>query len=257
MLNLFFLLPNWNWSYIIIGGVTAVILFFTFLYTVLIGRKNTVIETLKESNETLKEKNKWLQEQLDLAKATTGDVLVDRLAKRSAHLESELEKLSTDFEANKELITVKEKELAETSDLWAQVGKELGRLNGQYGDLKRKYLCPTCEASLVELKDIHEGNWTGSQRSYECGFSELDGEMVTYCPADQNYPKFEEYELTVQKHIIGEGYTVYMHPKVHRPGMLHEKSSMGRTREDAINNLKEDYYRNPAFSQNENPPFEF
>jgi hypothetical protein len=27
MLNFIFLLPNWNWTYIIIGGVTAVILF--------------------------------------------------------------------------------------------------------------------------------------------------------------------------------------------------------------------------------------
>ncbi len=148
-----------NWSYFIIAGATGAVALLTFLYTVLIGRKNTTIEALKETNETLKEKNTWLQEQINLAKAKSGDILIESLGRRIALLESELTRLSKDYETNKELIAVKEKELAETSDLWAEVGNELGKLSGAYGDLKRKYLCPICEASLVELKDIHEDDY--------------------------------------------------------------------------------------------------
>lgn len=244
-----------NWSYIIIAGATGIIGLLTFLYTVLIGRKNTTIEALKETNETLKEKNTWLQEQIDLAKATSGDILTESLGKRISLLESELTRLSKDYETNKELIAVKEKELAETTELFAEVGKELGKLSGTYQELKTKYLCPTCEASLVELKDIHEIDWIGSQRKYACGFTELDGETVYYCPADPAYPRFEEFELTLQKRIVGGGYTIYMSPKTDNARMVEPKTSFGMTKEEAVENLKEEHYRNPAILDNEHPPF--
>ena len=59
-----------NWLYII-GGAGAFLTLLGLLYNIFIGKKNATIETLSE-------KNKWLAEQLELAKANSGDILVEQ-----------------------------------------------------------------------------------------------------------------------------------------------------------------------------------
>jgi hypothetical protein len=180
-----------NWLYII-GGAGAFLTLLGLLYNIFIGRKNATIETLTE-------KNKWLAEQLKLAKANSGDILVERLHERGEHLKAELTQLSKDYEANKALIADKERELEENREMWVEVGKELGRMAGDYQELKAKVdLCPYCEAKLVELKDVTEEDWTGSHRKYECGFTQLDSDTVFLCPHDPAYPKFDQLKLVTE-----------------------------------------------------------
>jgi rubrerythrin len=230
-----------NWTYIISGCVVELGLL-TLVYNLAARRSDA--------------HNKWLKDQLEAAKSNAPDVLIKTLSERRIAMEGELQRLLQERDYNKVEVKVLQAKIDKTRRIQKELNSVLEEYRTRYEDLKRKIdICPYCGAGLVELKDVYEGDWSGAHRKYQCGYTILDGEMVFYCPSDPNYPKFEEFELTLQPRIVGGGYTIYMTPKIRKHGMIEEKSSFGRTEDEAIQNLKEDYYRNPAILNNDNPAF--
>lgn len=176
-----------NWTYLI-GGAAVTLTLLGLLHQLLVNRKNATIETLTE-------KNKWLEKQLESAEKNSADILTERLDKRIARYQSELESLSKDYEANESLIKAKEEEVRQMKELMAEVVKEIANKAGEFRDFKSNYVCPYCESGLTTLKDIEEEDWTGSLREYDCGYSEIDGATHLMCPCDPEYPKFSQLQL--------------------------------------------------------------
>lgn len=94
----------------------------------------------------------------------------------------------------------KEGELAKTKEFLTELEKAIKEYQERYEDLRSKTdLCPYCEAMLVELKDVREGDWVGSYRKYACGYTDLDGDRVYFCPSDPEYPPLEEFQIWLQE----------------------------------------------------------
>ena len=215
-----------NWA-IYLTTIGLIVTAAGFLHQLLVNKKTATIETLTE-------KNKWLSEQLELAKANSGDILIERLHKRGEHLKVELTELSKDYETHKVLIAEKEKELEETREMWAEVGKELGRMASDYQELKSKVdLCPYCEAKLVELKDVEEDDWTSSHRKYECGFTRLDSDTVFLCPLDPAYPKFDQLKLITENDEKRKRWSCRLAPISRNVWRLPDSVTYGTTEREA------------------------
>jgi uncharacterized protein with PIN domain len=207
--------------------------------------------------EGLRERNTWLKEQVDQAKDNAPDILVKTLSENRTILETELKRLSKDRETNRAEIKNKEAELIKTKDFLTQLQKAIDEFREKYDELRDKVdLCPYCEAGLVELKDVHEEDWVGSHRKYACGYTILDGERIYFCPSDPEYPNFEdEFEVEYQGRIMGDGWTCYFFPKTAKARMVEQIKAFGKTQESALQNLKEEYYRNPSKTETDSPTF--
>jgi DNA repair exonuclease SbcCD ATPase subunit len=168
-----------------------------FLHQLLVKKKEATIETLTE-------KNKWLQDQLDQAKNMSPDSLVEKLAKRISIQEAELERLSNDYEANESLIKTKEDELRKTRDLQVELENEMERVLKEYSALEERLdVCPYCQSELRELSYVDLSEEYGVLRRYQCGYSEIDGDIMDFCPHDPNYPEIGDFEVITSQTNAG------------------------------------------------------
>jgi hypothetical protein len=173
-----------NWAYIL-SAIGLEIALLTLVYNLTASRFKT--------------HNKWLREQLDLAKENSSDNLVKVFSERAKMLEEEVKRLALDRESNQAEIKEKEGEIEHNKKIAAQIKAVAEEVKSRYDELKKKVdVCPYCEAALVELKDIHDEDWTGSHRKYDCGFTMLDGDTILLCPHDPMYPKFEQLKLKTE-----------------------------------------------------------
>jgi hypothetical protein len=236
-----------NWTYII-GGVAAGVGLLTLVYNLTARRSDATIKALETHN-------KWLREQLDLAKETSPDILVKTLSERGKILEEEVKRLSLDRETNQAEIKKKEAEIEHNKNIAKQINAVMQEFKNRYNELKEKVdVCPYCDAGLVELKDVNDEDWTGSLRSYACGYAILDGDMIFYCPSDPEYPLLDEFDIQYQERIMRDGWTATTFPKTAKAKMVKSISVFGRTKGEAQSNLTEVYYQNPAKRIDEHNP---
>jgi predicted nucleic acid-binding Zn-ribbon protein len=90
-----------------------------YLYQVLVSGKDATIQLLKEKND-------WLEKELDIARESSPDVLMQRLNDRVKVLTDEIERLSKDKVANEKLIRQKDEE---KNELQAEIDRAVKRLD--------------------------------------------------------------------------------------------------------------------------------
>lgn len=144
------------------------------LYRLLVNQKDAVIQLQNEKVE-------YLNMQLETAKSSSPDILVDRLSKRVELLKKELDSLANDHDTSKEVLAKKEKEIANYEN-------EIFKLNQQIVKAKsllEDFICPYCESPMVEhtfsseiVQDIDvEHEYT----AYECGLIIIDNYEKNPC----------------------------------------------------------------------------
>lgn len=172
------------WTYLI-GGAAVEIALLTLVYN-LAGRRSDA-------------HNKWLKDQLEAAKANAPDVLIKTLSERTVAMEEELQRLLKDRDYNKAEVKALQAKIDHTRRIQKELQLVVEEYQRRYENLRHKVdVCPYCEAGLVELRDIHDEDWTGSHRKYDCGFTMLDGDTILMCPHDPTYPKFEQLEFKTE-----------------------------------------------------------
>jgi hypothetical protein len=98
-----------------------------YLYQVLVRGKEATIQLLQEKND-------WLQKELDIAKESLPDVVIQRLNERIKIITDEMERLSKDKVANEELIRQKDRE---KNELQADIDRTVRRLS-RFNDALKK-----------------------------------------------------------------------------------------------------------------------
>jgi len=240
-----------NWQ-IYLTTIGAILAGAGFLHQLLIKKKEATLETLTE-------KNKWLEKQLEIAENNSSDVLTERLSNRILVFETELKRLSKDYEANEGLIKEKEAEIQRMRDLMAEVAVEIGRQAGEFADFKSNYMCSTCDARLTTLKDVEEDDYEGTLKEYACGFSEIDGDTVTLCPCDSHYPTFEQLKVETKQNTFRNEWIAYYSPLASRIHRVRQFLVSGPTKEEAEANLRRSYERDREHCKSvpKEPPIEF
>jgi DNA repair exonuclease SbcCD ATPase subunit len=151
------------------------------LYRLLVDQKDATIQLLKETVSTLKD-------QLAEARSSTPDVLAQSLSGRVKLLESELERLSQDKDANQELVHKKEEELRTARQKAEKLTKQVSLAR----ELLNDFLCPHCGAPL-SVREYHSESVEYQGREldvdhdyteYECGYAVLDGKQYRPCNAN-------------------------------------------------------------------------
>lgn len=168
-----------------IASIVVFVLSVFGLYRLLIGQKDATIQFLKETNSSLKY-------ELAEARSSTPDVLAQSLSGRVKLLEGELERLSQDKNANRELVQRKEDELK----VARQKAEKLKIQVALAQELLADFLCPHCGAALA-VRECHSEcvEYQGREidvehdyAAYECGYSVLDGKPNSPCNANTQRP---------------------------------------------------------------------
>lgn len=159
--------------------VSIVVFVFTVfgLYRLLVNQKDAVIQLQNEKVE-------YLKLQLEIAKSSSPDILVDRLSKRVDMLKNELVSLSSDHDTSKEALTQKEQEIS-------RYEIEMHKLNQQIiqaKELLEGFTCPYCESPMAE----HTFN------SEQVGHLDVDHEYIAY---ECGLTIVDNYEKSPCKHI--------------------------------------------------------
>lgn len=111
-----------------------------------------------------------------------------------------------------------------------------------------EYLCPYCYSTMtlrVEAPaDPGEKYWD-TRESFECGFSRFGGYVEQPCPADPAFPRFEDYELSFSDQPTESfwKWSCYAIGKTLMAKKLNLGLALGRTKEEAIEKLKQQYHR--------------
>jgi len=113
--------------------------------------------------------------------AQDASIQILRLVRRDlydAHPHAELEKLAS-------------------GEAIAELQDQIDELRGQLAE----YRCPYCDSELVNRQeapvDPAERDWDIVE-SFACGFQRFGGEVRELCPADPQYPTFDDYELMLR-----------------------------------------------------------
>lgn len=146
------------------------------LYRLLVKQKDATIELLRE-------RNAYLNDQLQDARRSVPDVLMQNLQNRIRTLTEELERLNEDQESHRELIGRREVELAQAQ----QVANQLRKAQQALGE---ELFCPDCGAPLI-LRDVYMYDYHGYDadieiREFECGRTLHDGREERPCPHRDN-----------------------------------------------------------------------
>jgi hypothetical protein len=111
-----------------------------------------------------------------------------------------------------------------------------------------EYRCPYCTAPLsVRIDapaDPEERDWD-VREIFDCGFQQFGGFIERPCPADPCFPRWEEYELTFH-HTPDEPHwkwQCYARGSTDMARRLSLSAGLGRTKDEAERNLREDYER--------------
>ncbi len=155
------------------------------LYKLLISQKDSTIQTLKERIEALKE-------DLQRAKETDPDILLERYSNRATKLEEELVRLTLEKPDGPQAIKDKEKELGKIKFKINMLNKRLQRTQKLLSD----FFCPHCGAMITERRYDSiclpfDNSNIESEREYyafECGLEIVNGrEISTCCVKDEEY----------------------------------------------------------------------
>lgn len=148
------------------------------LYRVLVSQKDATIESLRE-------KNSLLEHKLAEAAQSKPDALARSLSERVNHLNQEIERLSKDKDANRDLIAEKEQELESVKEETEELSQQIKAAH----ELMGEFFCPHCKAPMAE-REIHselveyEGRELDVDHeyiAYECGLSMIDGKISRPC----------------------------------------------------------------------------
>jgi DNA repair exonuclease SbcCD ATPase subunit len=161
-----------------VGSIVVFITALFVLYRVLVNQKDATIELLKE-------KSLFLEQQLSHAENQKPDALAKSLSARVDNLNQEIERLSSDKETNKSLISQKEREL----ELIKEEADELSRQIFNAHALMSEYFCPHCKAPMAERAYHSElVEYQGRELdvdheyvAFECGLTLHDGEESRAC----------------------------------------------------------------------------
>ncbi len=163
--------------------IASVILFLLALfvpYRLLVSRKDSTVELLRE-------KNQYLSEQIDQLKSQSPDILAENLSKRVRLLVEEIESLNQDREKNEAIIQEKESELHSLQSALALLQKQFTEAAATL----KEFVCPYCGAPLStkEYYPIYghvqgrEIDTDGEYITYECGLAVRDGREIEPCPS--------------------------------------------------------------------------
>ncbi|OZB38082.1 MAG: hypothetical protein B7X48_14500 [Acidiphilium sp. 34-60-192] len=124
----------------------------------------------------------------------------------------------------------------------AELQEEINRL---WTDLE-EFQCPYCGARLTESQSVPidplEKHW-GTLRSFECGFTELDGSTRRPCPSDPNFPELDDYDIQCRENP-GElhwRWTCDAFPKTDLARLLHLDTGHGKTEQEARQEVARKY----------------
>jgi len=98
-------------SIILTTQIASVIIFLGGLYGFYRSMVQHIVQEKDATIELLRERTIGLEKQLEAARTTTSDVLLDRYYRKIGMLESELSKLDADDQANRRLIEEKHSEI--------------------------------------------------------------------------------------------------------------------------------------------------
>lgn len=111
-----------------------------------------------------------------------------------------------------------------------------------------EYRCPYCNSPLAVRIDAptdpNERDWD-TREVFECGFRRFAGFTERPCPADPQFPAFADFEVRFS-HEPAESYwkwSCYAVGKTPMAKMLGLERALGRTKEEALQKLKEQYHR--------------
>jgi predicted nucleic acid-binding Zn-ribbon protein len=117
-----------------------------YLYQVLVSGKDATIQLLKEKTE-------WLQKELDIAKESSPDVLMQRLNDRVKVLTDEIERLSKDKVANEELIRQKDAELKQLEETINEALRGLTAFHQRLVKANEVFERPLGKTAVTTLKE--------------------------------------------------------------------------------------------------------
>lgn len=130
-------------------------------------------------------------------------------------------------------------------------GAAVQELQTELEDAREKlseYQCPYCDSPIAlridAPADPDEKYWD-IRESFECGFQRFGGFLERPCPADPQFPAFEDFELHFSNqptdfHWKWSCYAVGKTPMAQKLGL---GRTLGRTREEALQKIKEQYHR--------------
>jgi TIR domain len=130
-------------------------------------------------------------------------------------------------------------------------GDAIEQLQAELDDARlqlSEFQCPFCGSPLVESQEMpldQEQRDFGSLRTFECGFTELDGGVHRACPNDPRFPKFEEYEIQCRENPSEKAtmfrWTCHPFPKTAMARGVHVPNSYGATEQIARQALRQKY----------------
>jgi len=129
-----------------------------------------------------------------------------------------------------------------TSQAVAELEDEINRLRHDF----EEFQCPHCNALLVESQgvplDERERDW-GMLRSFECGFTSLDGYTRSPCPSDPKFPNIEDYNIECKESPKEPHWkwTCHALPKTDMARLLSLGHGSGRTEQEAREALLNHY----------------
>jgi TIR domain len=128
-----------------------------------------------------------------------------------------------------------------TGEAITELEDEINRLRRDF----KEFQCPYCGALLVESQEIpldeRQRDWS-MLRSFECGFSSLDGYTRRPCPSDPKFPKIEDYNVQCKESPTEPHWKwiCYALPKTDMARLLSLNGS-GRTEQEAREALLRHY----------------
>lgn len=220
-----------NWAYII-GGASLTLGVLALLFKLVLDRKDATIQNQNTNID-------WLQQRLRDAEGNSPDATAQRLLKRIAILEKDIEILSEDQAKNEQTIREKIDELTTANEELQTLKDQIERANEVLEEatyFKEQFGCPTCGAELTTLAPEEE-----EVRAYACGnTSSPNGEYP--CPYDPEFPKLEDYHLEVRQLSSGK---FFCNPKAKNRNAhkLTLQPQAGETEEEAKQKIADNYQR--------------
>jgi TIR domain len=110
----------------------------------------------------------------------------------------------------------------------------------------QEYRCPFCSSPLstrssVPLSEDDDGLF----EEFECGYSNVDGQMQRPCPSDRKFPKLGDYQFNYAE-VKGDSYWKWQcvaNGKTEEARLLTIMPGLGRTKEEARQRVEESYKR--------------
>lgn len=129
-----------------------------------------------------------------------------------------------------------------TGEAVTELREEINRLQAEL----EEFQCPHCGAPLTESQNVpidpREKDW-GTLRSFECGFTELDGYTRRPCPSDPAFPKLHDYDIQCRE-IPSEPHLKWAcnaFPKTEMARLVDLGTGYGRTEEEARQEVVKKY----------------